>query len=50
MTTVVLEGVADALAENQYGEAKGIKVHFSMDENGIIYLDSVSMGVCKCTD
>ena len=42
LTTVTLEGVANALAENQYGEAKGIKVHFNMDESGILNLVSVS--------
>ena len=42
LTTISLEGVANALVENQYGETKGIKVHFNMNESGILNLVSVS--------
>nr|CAD7592318.1 unnamed protein product [Timema genevievae] len=43
--SVQLTGVADALAKNQGPniESKGIKVHFSMDESGILNLVNVEL-------
>lgn len=42
ITKVHLEGVENAIKENPDGEPGGIKVHFRMDESGILQLDSVS--------
>ena len=41
LTTVQLKGVSSALAEHSDGEAGGIKVHFRMDESGLLHLDTV---------
>nr|CAD7392844.1 unnamed protein product [Timema cristinae] len=45
ISSVQLTGVADALAKNQGPniESKGIKVHFSMDESGILNLVNVEL-------
>lgn len=42
ISQVHLSGVKEAQAEHAGAESKGIKVHFRMDESGLLYLDSVN--------
>lgn len=42
LTTIHLEGVEKALNDNPQGEPGGIKVHFRMDESGLLNVDYVS--------
>ena len=43
ITQVHLEGIDKALGENPEGTPNGIKVHFKMDDSGLLVLDSVSI-------
>lgn len=45
ITKVYLEGVQSAIDNNPKGEPAGIKVHFKMDESGILQLDFVSISL-----
>lgn len=44
MTRCELKGLETALKENVYegSEYKGVKVHFKMDDSGVLNADSVS--------
>jgi hypoxia up-regulated 1 len=41
LTKVRLEGVEEAIRDNPEGDPDGIKVHFRMDESGLLLLDSM---------
>ena len=41
LTTIHLDGVMKAIADNSEGDPSGIKAHFRMDDSGILNLDSV---------
>lgn len=42
ISQVRLSGVKEAFAEHAGAESKGIKVHFRMDESGLLTLDNVN--------
>ena len=42
ISQVHLSGVKEAFAEHAGAESKGIKVHFRMDESGLLILDNVN--------
>ncbi len=42
LSEIKLAGIKDMYAKHESEESKGVKVHFKLDESGIVKLDKVS--------
>jgi len=49
ITQVKVNGVADIFSKHQTEESKGIKVHFKMDDSGLLNLDKIDISFEKST-